>query len=79
MWSSPAGTESQFKIYVSCQNCKVFINEHNLLGALFGRGLATADAVKRNRHDSVGLFDIGDSSMELLSVFDKPPAYTFPV
>ncbi len=69
MWSSVAGTESQFKIFISTQNCKVSINAHHLLGALFGRGLATEDAVKRSRHDSVGLLDFGDS-MEIFGVKD---------
>ena len=69
MWSSVAGTESQFKIYISTQNCKVSINAHHLLGALFGRGLATEDEVKRSRHDSIGLLDFGDS-MEIFGVKD---------
>lgn len=69
MWSSISGTESQFKIYISTQNCKVSIGEHHLLGALFGRGLATEDAVKRSRHDNVGLLEFG-GSMGIFGVKD---------
>lgn len=70
LWSSPSGMESTFNVYVVPNHCRISIKNSGLMGALFGRGLALEDAVKRMRHDFVGFIDIGDSSIEIFGVND---------